>query len=68
MIRVFPKIMRQMCYKMAKKYISLIHFNIIFSDNMSKPSQQNKFPACSIFLSCLIIFGMTHKGDIFFRL
>ena len=29
---VIPKIARQMCYKMAKNHISLIHFNIIFSD------------------------------------
>ncbi len=32
------------------KIISLIHFNIIYiTTNMSKPSQQNKFPACNIF-------------------
>ena len=27
--------------------------------NVSKPSQQNKFPACNI-LRCLVSFGMTH--------
>ena len=34
---VIPKIMRQMCYKMAQK------------SNISDTSQQNKFPACNIF-------------------
>ncbi len=40
----------------------LIHLNIIFligaTTNMSKPPQQNKFPACNIF-HLPIIFGMT---------
>ena len=48
-IGVIPKIMRQMWYKMAQNHIFLIHSRI------------NSLH--TIFLSCLLIFGMTHRQN-----
>ncbi len=56
-IGVIPKIMRQMCYKMAQKsYISDTFQHLA---RVSHRSRINSLHA--IFLSCLIIFGTTHR-------